>query len=226
MNAPELTLISLLSHRRLSVQLMTPARQVRKLFRRYPHLCHLPIVSEDKRYLALLPEKALHKVAPDTPVESLTRVAVPPLPPYATIYDAVQQMDIHKVSAIAVATEEGTYLGLITSRDLLHWWGQLGAVREPGPVMILEMALRDYSLAEIAQILESDEIRILSAYLMPHESDIRRTYVVLKVNSIYLTRSVELLERKGYTLVALHGDAMMEKQAREQLSALLRYLDI
>ncbi len=226
MSAPGLTLVSLLSHRRLGVQLTTPARRARKLLHKYPHLCHLPIISEDKRYLALLPKNALHKVPADTPVESLMWVAVPPLPPYATIYDAVQQMDFHKVSEIPVATDEGTYMGLITSKALLHWWGQLGAVREPGTVMVLEVALRDYSLAEIAQILESDEIRILSAYLMPHKSDLHRTYVVLKVNSIYLSRSIDLLERKGYTLVALHGDALMEKQAREQLSALLRYLDI
>lgn len=226
MKAPGLTLISLLRHRRLSVQLSTPVRQARRLFRKHPHLSHLPIVSEDKRYLALLPVQSIYGVAPDTPVESLMRLPIAPLPPYATIYDALQQMDAHDLSVLPIATDEGQYLGLVTSKALLHWWGQLSAAREPGAVLVLEMNLRDYSLAEIAQILESDEIRILSAYLLPHDSDLQRTYVVLKVNSIYLTRSIELLERKGYTLVALHGDVMMERHAREKLSALLRYLDI
>ncbi|RMF51370.1 MAG: hypothetical protein D6750_03770, partial [Bacteroidetes bacterium] len=84
--------------------------------------------------------------------------------------------------------------------------------------------LHDYSLAEIAQIFEAEDIRILSAYLLRHDSDLQKTYIVLKVNQIYLSRAIDLLERKGYRIVSLQGDQLMEKNARDHLEALLRYL--
>lgn len=225
MKPPGLTIASLLRHRRLWVRPDSPVQAARQLFRRHPRLGHLPIVSAEGRYLALLPMKSLRGAAPDAPVESLTRVPLPPLPPYATIYDALQQLEQHHLSELPVASDDGTYLGLLTTDALVLWWSQLGAVREPGAVLILETTPQDYSLTDIASILESDDIRILSAYLLTH-SDPRRIYVVLKVNSIYLSRSIDLLERKGYVIVSVHGDVMMERQAREQLSALLRYLNM
>lgn len=225
MTSPALTIASLLRYRRLSVTLDIPVRVARQLFRRYRRLRHLPIVSAEGRYLALLPLQALQNAPPDAPIETLTRVPLPPLPPYATIYDAIQQLERHQLSELPVASDEGIYLGLLTTDALVHWWSQLGAVQEPGAVLILETTPQDYSLTDIASILESDNIRILSAYLLTH-SDPRRIYVVLKVNSIYLSRSIDLLERKGYGIVAVHGDIMMERQAREQLSALLRYLNM
>ncbi|MCX8111631.1 MAG: CBS domain-containing protein [Bacteroidia bacterium] len=226
MKSPSLVVGSLARHGRVFLTPDSPVSLARKLFRKYPRLSHLPLTSSEKRYLALLPRQSLRGVPSSAPVENLTRFPLPPLPPYATIYDALQQMEEHQVTEMPVASDDGVYLGLVTTEALVHWWAQLGAVQEPGTVLILESTLRNYSLTEIAQCLESDEIRILSAYLLPHSTDPQRTYIVLKVNSIYLSRSIELLSRKGYPLVALHGDALMEKQARDQLRALLRYLDL
>ncbi|MCS7297652.1 MAG: CBS domain-containing protein [Bacteroidia bacterium] len=208
---------------------LTPQDSVgkaRHLFQKYPHLLHLPLISEEKRYLGLLPKKALRKAEPHIPLELFSPLSLPPLSPSDVLYEALQKMKEYKVFELPIAGEDGEYRGLLTLRKLAIWWSQLAAVREPGTVVILEMPLRDYSLAEIASILESDEIRILSAYILPHENDFQKIYIVLKVNTIYLTRSLSLLERKGYKVVATHGDSLMERQAREQLAALLRYLDI
>lgn len=226
MSTPALTVEPLLRHQKVFLHRDDTVCQARRLFRRYPLLEHIPLVTDERRYLALLPRRSIRGAAPETNLHALPLREVNPLLPYATIYDAVQGMSQQKIYELPVVTEEGTYLGLITPSVLVEWWGQLGAVQEPGAVVILESSLRQYSLAEIASIMESDEIRILSAYLLSHSEDLQRTYIVLKVNSIYLTRVIGLLERKGYHVVAVHGDTLMERQAREQLAALLRYLEM
>ncbi|MCS6896038.1 MAG: CBS domain-containing protein [Bacteroidia bacterium] len=226
MTLPSLTLASLARYSGTFLHPDAPLREARRLFRKYPYLAHLPIVSEEHDYLALLPRKVLRKASPDTPVKALSQILADPLLPSATVYDALHKMEKFNITEVPIVSDEGKYLGLITTRSLVRWWSHLAAVQEPGAVVILETTLSDYSLAEIAQILESDDIRILSAYLLAHDTDLRRTYIVLKVNSIYLSRSIHLLERKGYLPVAVHGDALMEEQAQKQLSTLLRYLSI
>ncbi|GIV22401.1 MAG: hypothetical protein KatS3mg025_0060 [Bacteroidia bacterium] len=226
MNRANLTVLPLLRYRKVALHPADTAQTARHTFSRHPRLYHLPLLSDQNEYLGLFPKRSLLRVTPDTPVGTLPYHTHPALPPYATIYDALQEMEAHKTPEIAVTDDENHYLGLITTDSLVRWWSHLGAVQEPGAVLILETYLHNYSLAEIAQILESDEIRILSAYLLKHDKDLQKTYIVLKVNSIYLTRVIELLERKGYHLAAIHGDRLMEKQARDQLNALLRYLNM
>lgn len=226
MTRADLSLLPLARYRKLRLHPTSTAKDARRLFRRNPRLYHLPLLSDKGQYLTLFPKRSLLRTAPDTPLSDLPQVAISPLPPYATIYDALQEMETHKVPEIPLAAEDGSYLGLITTDSLVHWWAQLGAVQERGTVIVLETHLQNYSLAEIAQILESDDIRVLSLYLLRHEADLHKTYIVLKVNSIYLARSLELLERKGYHPVKLHGDLMMEKNARDHLQALIRYLEM
>lgn len=223
---PTLTILPLAHHHSLRLLPSDLARTARQAFHRHPRLYHLPITTPEGNYLALFPKRSLIKAPPTTPIEKLPRREIPALPTYATIYDALQQMEMHKTPEIAITDEEGMYSGLVTTDSLVRWWSQLGAVQEPGSVLILESYLRNYSLAEIAQVLESDDIRILSAYLLRHDTDLQKTYIVLKINTVYLARVLELLERKGYTPVTVHGDLLMEKNARDQLAALLRYLNM
>ncbi|MCS7162131.1 MAG: CBS domain-containing protein [Bacteroidia bacterium] len=226
MKRPSLAVLPLRRYPQAFVSSQASVRSARQLFRRYPHLSHLPVVSAEGKYLGLLSRKALGGASPDTSVGDLPLASVPPLLPYATIYDALQYMESYKTLAIPIQDEEGRYLGLITAGGLVQWWSRIAAVREPGTVLILETYLRDYSLAEIARILEGEEIRILSAYLLSPTGDYQKIFIVLKVNTIYLTRALELLERRGYKVVAIHGDLLMEKHARDQLQALLRYLNL
>lgn len=221
---PTLRVSNLARYKRSYLTPDTSAQEARQSFRRHPRLYHLPLVDAEGLYIALLPKRALLQTAPDTPLRNLPWKEVPPLPPYATVYDALQKMEQYKTPEVPVTSEEGRYAGLITPEALVQWWSRLGAVQEPGAVLILESYLHDYSLAEIAQILEAEDIRILSAYLLHHDSDLQKTYIVLKVNQIYLSRALDLLERKGYRVVSLQGDLLMEKNARDHLEALMRYL--
>ncbi|MCS7189689.1 MAG: CBS domain-containing protein [Bacteroidia bacterium] len=226
MSRATLTLLPLARYRHVFLVPSMRVYEAKRLFSRHPRLSRLPILSPEKKYLASLSRRALIRKSPDIPIQELSWENIKPLPLYATIYDALQQMEHYKSPEIPIVDEEDRYVGTVTTDSLVRWWSHLAAVQERGSVLILETYLRDYSLAEIAQILESDDVRILSAYLLRHDTDLQKTYIVLKVNTIFLTRVIELLERRNYKCIAIYGDLLMEKHAREQLQALLRYLDL
>lgn len=213
-------------HKRLFLYETHTVKDALRLFRKHHQLAHLAVVSSEGRYLALLSRYSLQNNPPDRPIKEIADYTFLPLPAQATIYEAIWKMEQDKVLEMPVVSSEGVYMGLLTPRGIIRWLAQFGAVHEPGSILVIDSDLHNYSLTEIAQCLESDGIRVLWMSLLSHSSDIRRIFVVLKVNTIYLSRSVALLERKGYRVIAVYGDAAMELQAQEQLRALLRYLDI
>jgi hypothetical protein len=200
--------------------------EARRLFFRHPRLYHLPIVDAEGHYRWLLPKKALARQKPSTPLLSLTLKEVPPLLPTATIYDALQLMHAYTTPEIPVTDTQNHYLGLLTADSLIQWWSQLGAVQERGSVLVLETDLPNYSLTHIAHIVESEHAQILSAYLLSHEEEPGKIYIVLKVNTPYLTAIISLLERENYRLVSAHGDPVLEKNTQDQIDFVRRLMDL
>ena len=223
---PTLAVVPLLRYRRLTLSLEGNVQEARKLFARHPRLYHLPVVDAEGHYRWLLPKKALARQKPEAPILSLSLKEVPALSPQATIYDALQTMHAHHTPEVPVTDPENHYLGLLTADSLIQWWSQLGAVQERGSVLILETELSNYSLSHIAHIVESEHAQILSAYLLSHEEEPGKAYIVLKVNTPYLTSIISLLEREKYHLVSAHGDPILEKNTRDQIDFVRRLMDL
>ena len=223
---PTLAIAPLLRYRRLSLSLEATVQDARKLFARYPRLYHLPLVDDGRHYRWLLPKKALARQKPQAPVLSLPFKEVPALLPNATIYDALQVMHTHQTPEVPVTDPQNRYLGLLTADSLIQWWSQLGAVQERGSVLVLETDLSNYSLSHIAHIIESEHAQILSAYLLGHQEEPNKIYIVLKINTPYLTSIISLLERENYHLVSAHGDPILEKNAQDQINFVRRLMDL
>jgi CBS domain-containing protein len=69
------------------------------------------------------------------------------------------------ITLVPVLDEENKYIGNIGLRDLVeHFAGSL-AVDNPGGVIVLELNQNDYSLSQIARIVEENDTKILSLSL-------------------------------------------------------------
>lgn len=143
----------------------------------------------------------------------------------AHIYEVLKIMYEHNLSSIAVANEEGKYMGLITLHTLLEYFGKLNAAQEPGGIIILEMPEYDYSLAEIARIVEVNNARILSMYLntQPTSDNIE---VTLKINVTDLNPIIATFERYKYRIIASFHENDYVEDMQERLDALMNYLSI
>ncbi len=223
---PTLAVEPLLRYRRVHLPLEATTQEARRLFARHPRLYHLPLVDVEGHYRWLLPKKALARQKPDTPILSLPFKEVPTLLPNTTIYDALQIMHTHQTPEVPVTDPENYYLGLLTADSLIQWWSQLGAVQERGSVLVLETDLANYSLSHIAHIVESEHAQVLSAYLLGHKEEPNKAYIVLKVNTPYLTSIISLLERENYHLVSAHGDPILEKNTQDQINFVRRLMDL
>ena len=95
--------------------------------------------------------------------------------------------------------ENNNYLGCT---DLLYLMSQItavGSIKEVGAILVLKMGIRDYSLTEIARIVEENNAKILSSYITSKQ-DSTEIEVTLKINTVELDKIIATFERYDYTI--------------------------
>lgn len=187
------------------------------------HVGHLPVVAADGRLDALVSETVLRD-HPDheAPVGSL--VVPPPVSaePDTHVFDAAHLMRRHDLSVLPVAEPDGRYVGLAVRQDVFAQLAHMLATEEPGAIVVLDVDRRDFSLGQIAQLIEQNGVRILSVST-EDDPGAGRVRVTLKLNVTDTARVRHLMEHYGYRVVAVFDEQADDLE--ERAAEFLRYLD-
>ena len=187
---------------------------------------HLPIVNNEE-FLGLISEDDIFEL--NNPDEVLGNHKLSLFMPYAYanqhIYEVLEIAARLKLSVIPVIDESNTFLGVIKMVDLLHEFAKYSAIERTGGIIVLDVHVSDYSLVEIAQIVESNDAKILSLYVtsLPDSS---RMEITIKVNVSDLTSIVQTFNRFEYQVKASYLE--IDKQDdlyNSRFDLLMRYLN-
>jgi len=141
------------------------------------------------------------------------------------IYQVLSRISELKLSVIAVLDKDEKYLGCSNVQHLMSLIAQTGSIRENGGILVIEMAAIDYSLAQIGQIVESNDAKILSSYIMS-SPDSTNVEVTLKINKIELDRIIRTFERYDYTIKASFQKSGNLNDMKFRYDALMNYLNL
>ena len=190
-------------------------------------VAHLPIVNSED-FLGVISESDIYDVnMPDEPLGnhplSLQR-------PYVLedqhVFEIMDVMARLQLSLIPVLNRNKQYVGVISLPDLLHYFAELSALKNPGGIVVLELIENDYSLAHIAQIVEGNGVKILSSYITAHK-DSTKIELTLKLNVVDLTSIIQTFNRYEYTIVGSHMRVdEMDDLMEERFDLLMRYLNV
>ena len=90
----------------------------------------------------------------------------------------------------------------------------------------LEMGAYDYSLSEIARIVEEDDAKILALTVDPIEEDPGRIMVTLLVNQADCGAVLQSFYRYNYNVVNTFSTPDENDDLRDRYSLLMRYLNV
>lgn len=187
---------------------------------------HLPIVN-DKEFLGLISENDIYDL--NMPEEPLGNHQLSLVRPYINenqhVLEAMELASRLKLSLVPVLDHRKNYLGVITITDLMHYFADLSALKNPGGIVVLELNHNDYSLAQIAQIVEGNDAKILGIFLSG-SSDSTKIELSLKLNVTDLTSIIQTFNRYNYTLVGSymkHDDE--EDLLEDRYNLLMKYLN-
>lgn len=189
-------------------------------------LTELPIVKESE-FLGLVKENDILDMSDlDEEIGSQKLALERPLI-FSTehIYEVLGKMALHKLSLIPVLDEENQYLGVITMPALIESISNLAAIRDLGGILQLELNVNDYSLSEIASIVESNGAKILSSYIHTHD-DSTKMDVTIKINKTDLSAIIQTFNRYNYTIAASFHKSEMEDLMKKRFNEFMNYLNM
>lgn len=186
---------------------------------------HLPIVNQEE-LLGLISEDEILDHDAEEPVGSYK---LNPSLPFVRIndhlYDVMRLVADYQLSAIPVVDDQRRYIGLITADNLIRHFAEIGAFREPGGIIVLEMVRQDYSLAQLARIVESENAVILSSYVQTF-ADSPRIEVTLKINKQNILNILASFERFDFIVKATFNEMEYFDTLRERYDSLISYLNV
>lgn len=143
----------------------------------------------------------------------------------AHIYEVLYTVAKQHLTIVPVLDDKENYLGCTSIFHLMQLIANTGSITEQGGIIVLEINDRDYSLSQIAQIVESNDARILSSFITS-APDSTKIDVTIKINQIELDRIVRTFERYGYTISATFQKSLFEDDDQLRYDALMNYLKL
>ena len=143
----------------------------------------------------------------------------------AHIFDVMKAAVDFNVRVVPVVKDNFEYLGLISAESCLRNFAVLNSVKDAGAILELEIEQPQYSLSEVARIVEDNEAKILCFYtnLRPQDGIVE---ITLKLNTTDVNAIVASFERFDYEVKAIHNDAEYTEELKDRYDALMRYLNV
>lgn len=187
---------------------------------------HLAVV--DKReYLGLVSDTELLDV--NKPKEQIAKLKIPLIKASVTenqhAFEALKLISGLNLSLLAVLDENGKFSGSITSVNLMQKIAGMPFVHEPGGIIVLELNTNDYSLAQIAQIVEGNDAKILSSYVTANIES-TKIELTIKINSEDLSGILQTFYRYNYNVKASFHLGEYTRDLKNRYDEFIHFLNI
>ena len=188
---------------------------------------HIPVV-DDSKFLGLVSDKLIYDLnLSDLPIESqIDKLNTSHVHREQHIFEVAILMYKLKLSVLPVLDTDHYYLGAITLYDLARRFAKLFSLEEIGGVIILEMNINNYSLSEISQIVESNDIKILSCFL-DRKHGTNNLDVILKLDNDELSPLIQAFIRYDYNVKAVYLDQSELKDLyKDRFDQFMKFMNI
>lgn len=187
---------------------------------------HLPVI-DGTQFVGMVSDDDLLDLD-DTGVDlasSKVTMIKPHLLAHQHPYDVLKLMAQLGLTVIAITDEQNNYLGAVSIKNLAVKLSEMAAIREPGGIIVLEVNHVDYSLSQIASIVEGNDAKVLSMYVSS-EPDSNRAEITLKINKEDLTRVLQTFARYNYTVKATFHQSEFLDDLKQRYDEFMNYLNI
>lgn len=187
---------------------------------------HLPVVDGTRLVGYVTDRDLVDRNDPLGTVSSaMDKVEVPFVRGGQHIYEVMALFSERGLTVVPVLDEMGNYLGMINEHAALRELARVTNIQERGSVVVLEMNQSDYSLHEIARIVEGNDARVLSAYshTLP---DSLRIEVTLKINREDVSSILRTFERYDYFVKSTYQGSKLHEDLRDRYDELMRFINL
>jgi acetoin utilization protein AcuB len=141
-------------------------------------------------------------------------------------FEVLKVAELHKLKVVPILDDAGDFQGVINLSEAASIFAKICSTDMDGGIIILAVNEKEYSLADICRIAESNNIKVLSCYAARNPQREGGLIVTIKLNRNDLSTIMKSLERYSYEIVAQFSHTEIHNEDKERLDLFLRFLNI
>lgn len=182
-------------------------------------------VTENGVYLGLLSENDLPCFEPEKSIEDFRYELDNFFVTKETAWlDVLEMFSRNEANILPVVDEDQLILGYYDLEDIVSVFIDTPFFKEPGAILVISTGIKDYSFSEIAQIVESNNARLLGAFITDSENDV--VQITLKIGTQSMNEVAQTFRRYNYTIVFGNSDDQFLEDLKQRSDYLEKYLNV
>lgn len=186
---------------------------------------HIPIKDENNRYLGSFSETDAHCFEGDKLINEYIYAIEDFFVRDTTIWlDVLEAFAKNNSNIMPVLDARNVYLGYYELNDVISLFNETPFFFEAGGILVIEKGIMDYSFSEISQIVESNNGKLLGAFVSKMKNDV--VQITLKISNSSLNEIIQTFRRYSYNIVSGHEEDSYNEGLKERSDYLKKYLNM
>lgn len=186
---------------------------------------HIPIKNNDNVYLGCMSETDAHCFNSTKLLSDFSHAIEGFFVRENTVWlDVLEGFAQNSTNIMPVLSDKNIYLGYYELNDIIGLFNETPFFAEAGSILIVEKGLLDYSFSELAQIVESNNGKLLGAFISKIENGV--VQITLKIGNTGLNDIMQTFRRYSYNVVSGHEEDSYLENLKERSEYLNKYLNI
>lgn len=205
------------------LQLNNKVGDLQQLFNQLTY-SHIPIVSNNE-YQGSISETDAHCFDANKDLQSIAHTAEGFFVRAHTNWlDILEHFASYNSNIMPVLNSDNTYIGYYELNDIIQLFHDTPFLSEPGAILVVSKGTQDFSFSEIAQIVESNNAKLLGVFISKMDSDLSE--ITLKISNAGLNDILQSFRRYSYEIVSGHEQDSYLESLKERSKYLDKYLNI
>lgn len=138
--------------------------------------------------------------------------------------DVLETFARNETNIIPVLGENNEIAGYYDLTDIVGFFIDTPFFTEPGGIIVVAKGIKDYSFSEIAQIVESNNTRLIGAFITDIRNDVIQ--VTIKIGTSDLNEVIQTFRRYNYNILFGNNDDQFLEDLKERSDYLDKYLNV
>lgn len=138
--------------------------------------------------------------------------------------DVLESFARNEANIIPVVDENARVMGYYDLNDVVAVFIDTPFFTEPGGILVVAKGVKDYSFSEIAQIVESNNTKLLGGFITDIKNDV--IHITVKIGTTNLNEVIQTFRRYNYTIIFGNNDDQFLEDLKQRSDYLDKYLNV
>ena len=138
--------------------------------------------------------------------------------------DVLEVFARNEANLMPVVDDNGKVLGYYDLTDIVRVFINTPFFTDPGSILVVAKGMKDYSFSEIAQIVESNNTRVIGGFITEMQNDVAQ--ITIKIGAANLNDIAQTFRRYNYNVLFGNKDDQFLEGLKQRSDYLDKYLNV